>query len=111
MKGVGKPPALPNEKYKYLREDFGEMPLRLHHLTMYINFLDDRVEAENRLEMTAASDLDRIELDVRDLGVGGLAESRFRGPSGCSGARSSTAERCPTACVSPRSACRWALWA
>lgn len=60
---------MPNEKYKYLREDFGEMPAQLHHLTIYLNFLADRVEASNRLEMTAKQDMDRIELDARDLDI------------------------------------------
>ena len=45
---------LPDErKYKYLREDFGELPVHLEHLTIYLNFLNDRVEATNCLQMTA----------------------------------------------------------
>ncbi len=60
---------MPDEKYKYLRSDFGELPVRLEHLDIYINFLDDRVEATNRLKMTAARDLDRIELDARGLDI------------------------------------------
>ena len=40
---------MPNERYKYLREDFGELPVRLEHLTIYLNFLEDRVEAVNCL--------------------------------------------------------------
>lgn len=69
---------MPNEKYKYLREDFGELPVNLNHLTMYINFLDGRVEAENCLDMTAGHDLDRIELDARDLDI--LAVEWCAGP-------------------------------
>jgi aminopeptidase N len=61
---------LPGErKYKYLREDFGELPVQLEHLTIYLNFLDDRVEAANCLRMTAARDLDRIVLDACDLEI------------------------------------------
>ncbi len=60
---------MPNEKYNYLREDFGELPVSLNHLTMYINFIEDRVEAENCLEMTARHDLDRIELDAGELDI------------------------------------------
>ncbi len=63
---------MPNEKYKYLREDFGELPVHLHHLNIYINFLEDRVEAENCLDMTARHDMDRFELDARDLAIMGV---------------------------------------
>ena len=61
---------MPNEKYKYLRRDFGELPVKLEHLDIYLNFLhDDKVEAVNCLRMTAARELDRIELDARDLEI------------------------------------------
>ncbi len=60
---------MPNEKYKYLREDFGELPVRLEHLDIYLNFLDDRVEAANCLRMTAVQELDRISLDACDLEI------------------------------------------
>ena len=38
---------MPNEKYKYLRQDFGELPVQLEHLDIYLNFVDDTVEAVN----------------------------------------------------------------
>jgi aminopeptidase N len=60
---------LPDEKYAYLREDFGELPIRLEHLDIYLNFLNDRVEAENCLRMTAVQELDAISLDARDLEI------------------------------------------
>jgi aminopeptidase N len=60
---------LPNERYKYLREDFGELPVRLEHLTIYLNFLEDAVEAVNCLRMTARQDLAELELDARDLEI------------------------------------------
>lgn len=60
---------MPNEKYKYLREDFGELPARLEHLTIYLNFFDDRVEAENCMEMTARIDLEELRFDARDLEI------------------------------------------
>jgi aminopeptidase N len=56
-------------RFKYRREDFGELPVRLHHLTIYLNFLDDRVEASNCLEMTAGKRLEAIELDANGLQV------------------------------------------
>jgi aminopeptidase N len=60
---------LPHEKYRYLREDFGELPVRLQHLDIYLNFLEDRVEAVNCMRMTAVTELDRITLDACDLEI------------------------------------------
>jgi aminopeptidase N len=60
---------LPGEKYRYLREDFGELPIHLEHLDIYLNFLDDRVEAANCLRMTARQELDRISLDACSLEI------------------------------------------
>ncbi len=61
---------MPDErKYKYFREDFGELPVHLEHLTIYLNFLNDRVEATNCLQMTARHDLDSIALDACDLEI------------------------------------------
>ena len=56
-------------EFKYAREDFGELPVRLEHLTIYINFLGEEVEAANCLQMTAVEGLDRIELDASDLEI------------------------------------------
>ncbi len=58
--------------YKYLREDIGELPVKLEHLTIYINFLPDRVIARNCLEMTVKRSLDAIELDACDLEIMGI---------------------------------------
>ena len=63
---------MPDEKNRYLREDFGELPVRLEHLDIYLNFIDDRVEAVNRLRMTARLDLDRIALDACGLEILGV---------------------------------------
>lgn len=63
---------MPSEKYKYLREDFGELPVQLHHLTIFLNFLRDRVEAHNCMEMTARIGLERLELDARELDILGV---------------------------------------
>ena len=60
---------MPDEKNKYLREDFGELPVRLEHLDIYLNFLNDKVEAVNCLRMTARLDFDRISLDACDLEI------------------------------------------
>ena len=54
-------------RFKYMREDFGELPVVLNHLTIHLNFLEDRVEASNLLEMTARNDCEAIELDADDL--------------------------------------------
>ncbi|MHC1741840.1 MAG: DUF3458 domain-containing protein [Syntrophobacteraceae bacterium] len=55
--------------FKYRREDFGELPVTLHHLTIHLNFLENCVEASNCLEMTAGADLDRLEMDANGLEV------------------------------------------
>lgn len=56
-------------RFKYTREDFGELPVKLIHLTIYLNFLGDAVEAKNCLEMVSVKGLDSIELDARDLEI------------------------------------------
>lgn len=56
-------------KWKYRREDFGELPVVLHHLTIHLNFLDGVVEASNELEMTARAPMDRLELDANSLEI------------------------------------------
>jgi aminopeptidase N len=57
-----------NEReFKYRREDFGPLPAMLRHLTIYLNFLGDSVEATNCLEMEARQDLDTIHLDADGL--------------------------------------------
>ena len=56
-------------RFKYMREDFGELPVALRHLTIHLNFVDDRMEASNLLEMSARSDCDSLELDADDLEI------------------------------------------
>ncbi len=59
-----------SRQFKYRREDFGPMPVTLHHLTIYINFAgDDIVEARNCLAMTARHDIDEIVFDANSLEV------------------------------------------
>ncbi len=58
-----------DSRYKYRREDFGELPVTLHHLTIYLNFSGEYVEATNCLEMTAKEALDHIELDANSLEI------------------------------------------
>ncbi|MGO9116304.1 MAG: DUF3458 domain-containing protein [Desulfomonilaceae bacterium] len=53
----------------YRREDFGELPAKLNHLTIYLNFIDDFVEATNVLDISAKITLDRIELDAKNLEI------------------------------------------
>ncbi|HSW62955.1 MAG TPA: M1 family metallopeptidase [Dissulfurispiraceae bacterium] len=57
------------KNHKYRRENFAEMPLKLEHMTMYINFIEDRVDATNCLEMTARCELHEIVLDAKELSV------------------------------------------
>jgi aminopeptidase N len=56
-------------RFKYHREDFGPLPARLEHLTIYVNFLDDHVEARNTLVMTALTRLERLPLDANGLKI------------------------------------------
>lgn len=56
-------------KFKYERHDFGELPVRLEHLTIYLNFLGDKVEAQNCLQMTAVKGINEIQLDAKDLEI------------------------------------------
>ena len=51
------------QSYKYRREDFSELPVKLNHLTIYLNFLDEFVEATNLLDITSIQPIDLIELE------------------------------------------------
>lgn len=55
--------------FRYRREDFGALPVKLHHLTLYLNFTTGRVEVVNCLEMTALRALEELELDAAELEV------------------------------------------
>lgn len=65
-------------QFRYVREDFGELPVHLHHLTIYLNFTGQRVEAYNCLEMTARRGLGEIALDANDLEIIGIEWCRSR---------------------------------
>lgn len=58
-----------DRSFKYRREDFGPLPVQLHHLDIYINFLEDRVETVNSLDLTTLVRCSRIELDACGLEV------------------------------------------
>jgi aminopeptidase N len=57
------------QQFKYRRDDFRELPVKLEHLTIYLNFVEGRVEASNCLEMTARQGLDAIQLDANNLKI------------------------------------------
>src|SRR5208283_966652 len=57
------------QRYKYQRKDFGELPVKLHHLEIYLNFIEGRVEATSCLEMTAKDSLEEIRLDANSLEI------------------------------------------
>jgi aminopeptidase N len=61
--------TLTEQFYRYRREDFGELPVKLNHLTIHLNFKDDFVDAVNVLDISAKEPLGRIELDAKDLEV------------------------------------------
>ncbi len=56
-------------EYKYRREDFPPLPITLNHLTLSLNFIHDRVEVTNLLDITAEQELQRIELDAKGLEI------------------------------------------
>lgn len=56
-------------KFKYRRDDFGALPVRLNHLTIHLSFWPDRVDGQICLDMTAARPLEIIELDAKDLEI------------------------------------------
>jgi aminopeptidase N len=70
--------------YKYRREDFGELPVTLHHLTIYLNFTGEAVEATNCLEMTARNRLSEITLDANSLEINGIEWCAGPGEKGVS---------------------------
>lgn len=57
------------QQYKYKREDFGPMKVKLNHLTLYINFLNNFVEVTNLLDITAIEMLERVDLDAKQLEI------------------------------------------
>lgn len=61
-----------NQKYKYRREDFPPLPVKLNHLTLYLDFRNDVVEVTNLLDMTVVEDLDRLSLDAKLLEIEGV---------------------------------------
>ena len=56
-------------QFKYQREDFGALPVKLEHLTIRINFAGEKVEARCLLQMSAVNSLDELQLDARDLEI------------------------------------------
>ena len=64
-----KPKDMTERQFKYMREDFGDLQVRLRHLTVYLNFLSDQIEATNCLEMTALQDLSELPLDANGLDI------------------------------------------
>ncbi|MFQ5328894.1 MAG: DUF3458 domain-containing protein [Thermodesulfobacteriota bacterium] len=60
------------KQFRYVREGFADLPVKVVHLTIYLNFIEGKVEATNCLEMTALVDMDEISLDADDLDIGGV---------------------------------------
>ncbi len=56
-------------RFKYMREDFGELPATLKHLTIHLNFTGEFVEATCCIRMTAAQRLDELHLDANSLDI------------------------------------------
>ena len=56
-------------QFKYQREDFFDLPVKLEHLTIYINFEFELVESRGILQMKAVEALDKLQLDAKDLEI------------------------------------------
>jgi aminopeptidase N len=56
-------------KYKYMGGDFRELPARLTHMTIYLNFLEDRVETRNSMELSANRRIAVLPLDANGLKI------------------------------------------
>lgn len=56
-------------RFKYMREDFGDLPAVLKHLTIHLDFQDQWVEVGNLLEMQVASECRTLELDADELEI------------------------------------------
>ncbi|MDR3605722.1 MAG: M1 family metallopeptidase [Syntrophaceae bacterium] len=68
------------KQFKYFRQDFHPLTVKLRHMELYINFLDSCVEVKNIMDISALTDLDKIELDARDLEI--VSVSWEQSPSG-----------------------------
>ncbi len=58
-----------SRQFRYKREDFGDLPVKLEHLTIHLNFQETRVDGTNCLEMTALEPMDELVLDAMDLEI------------------------------------------
>ncbi len=57
-------------KYRYERKDFHPLPVRMEHMTISLNFLDDgAVDGSNSLRMTALKPMSILQLDASDLEI------------------------------------------
>jgi len=56
-------------QYMFRRKDFRRLPVKLRHVDIFLNFLDEIVEGIGVLSMTAIKRLSEIELDARDLEI------------------------------------------
>ncbi|ADK86342.1 Peptidase M1 membrane alanine aminopeptidase [Desulfarculus baarsii DSM 2075] len=56
-------------KFKYHRQDFGPLPVRLRRLDIHLSFWPERVDGQICLDMAAVERLDQITLDAKDLEI------------------------------------------
>lgn len=66
------------KKYRYNRSDFILLPVRLEHMNIHLNFLEEKVEGTNTLWLTAREPLDRIKLDARDIEILSVEQAGIR---------------------------------
>ncbi len=68
-------------QFKYTPSDFVPLKVKLNHLELYINFLDDGVEVTNTLDFTVTERLESIDLDARDLEIVRIRWIRYEASS------------------------------
>ena len=58
-----------DRKFKYMRDDFKPLPVKLEHLDIYLKFEDQYVEATNTLYMIVKEELSNLVLDAKELEI------------------------------------------
>jgi aminopeptidase N len=56
-------------KFKYMRDDFKPLPIKLEHMDINLNFIDGNVEGTNTLRITALEPLESVQLNAQELEI------------------------------------------
>ena len=61
--------TMKQRRYRYQRTDFEPLPVQLNHMSIYLDFREDKVVGTNTLYLTARQPLQEIALDAKELEV------------------------------------------